>query len=76
MKIKYQVTLFDKSNKVRPVSTLVLDEEGLDLQNKEIRTALINKGVIQICQKRYWTKTDLKKYNLLAAKVRIYEEKK
>ena len=47
------------------------------LKNQEDnKKEIINKGVVKICQKRYWTQRDLKKYGYLKAKVRVYDKEK
>lgn len=65
-----QVTLFDKQNKHKPVSALV-EVESVKYYNdhaKEVQTKAIQK----ICNKRYWTGKDLKKYGYTSIKVRNY----
>ena len=58
-----QVTLFDKQNKHKPVSTLV-EVESVKYFN--------TKAIQKICNKRYWTGQDLKKYGYTSVKVRNY----
>ena len=75
---EYQITLVDKSGTYRPVSCL------LKRDNAEIGTigknAFVKKlqkdGIIKICQKRYWTNTDLKKFGYNTVKVREYDKEK
>ena len=65
-----QVTLFDKQNKHKPVSTLVEVEsvKYFNEHSQEVKTKAIQK----ICNKRYWTGQDLKKYGYTSVKVRNY----
>lgn len=69
---QYQVTLTDLNGKYKPVSCIITTELSLDTHKKDI----INLGVVKICQKRYWTQKDLKKYGYLKAKVRVYDKDK
>ena len=69
---QYQVTLTDMLGKYKPVSCIITT----DLTIKEHKKEIINKGVVKICQKRYWTQRDLKKYGYLKAKVRVYDKEK
>lgn len=69
---QYQVTLNTIDGKYKPVSCIITTELTLEDNKKEI----INKGVVKICQKRYWTQRDLKKYGYLKAKVRVYDKEK
>lgn len=72
--IQIQVTLIDNTNKVKPVSTLV----NVDSVSyfKEHKQEIINKGIIRICQQRYWTKRDLQKNNYLTVKTRLYDKER
>ena len=65
-----QVTLFDKQNRHKPVSTLVEVEsiKYFNEHSQEVKTKAIQK----ICNKRYWTGQDLKKYGYTSVKVRNY----
>lgn len=69
---QYQVTLTDMLGKYKPVSCIITTELTLAENKKEI----INKGIVKICQKRYWTQRDLKRYGYLKAKVRVYDKEK
>ncbi len=69
---QYQVTLTDMLGKYKPVSCIITTELTLTENKKEI----INKGIVKICQKRYWTQRDLKRYGYLKAKVRVYDKEK
>lgn len=70
--MKAQITLYDKSGKYRPVSTLVkiADEEEFKNKRDEIKNAGIRKIMIQ----RGWSRRDLIQYNYLTCKLRIYPE--
>jgi len=71
--MKAQVTLFDKSGKYRPVSTLIKIDSKEDLLNK--RQEIKNEGVKKIMIQRGWTRRDLIEYNFLSCKIRLYPEK-
>ena len=44
------------------------------LDNKETKKDIIHKGIVKICQKRYWRNKDLARYNYIKAKVRKVEK--
>ena len=69
-----QVTLYNMTNKYKPVSAIVNVEskEWYLAHKKETR----EQGIIKICQKRYWTSKDLKKYEYSMCKMRIYDKQK
>ncbi len=72
--IQLQITLFDKNNRYKPISTLV-NVESVRYYNEhsaEVKT----QGIIKICQKRGWTQRELKAYNYTTCKVRIYDKEK
>ena len=71
--MRAQVTLFDKSGKYRPVSTLVKIESEEDFNNN--REKIKNTGIRKIMIQRNWTKRELIQYNYLTCKIRIYPEK-
>ena len=71
--MRAQVTLFDKSGKYRPVSTLVKIESEEDFNNN--REKIKNTGIRKIMTQRNWTKRELIQYNYLTCKIRIYPEK-
>ena len=66
---EYQVTLTTVDGKYKPVSCIVKTDSK---DKKEI----MNQGVVKICQKRYWTKRDLKNYGYLKVKIREYDKEK
>ena len=76
--VKYQVTLFCSTGHYRPISCIVTmkqEDTTINLLNtKETKKEITNKGVIKICQKRYWTKQDLLNYQYLKVKARKVEE--
>lgn len=76
--VKYQVTLFCSTGQYRPISCIVImkqEETAINLLNtKETRKEITNKGIIKICQKRYWTKQDLLNYQYLKVKAKKIEE--
>lgn len=70
---KYQVTLFCADGRYKPVACIVNNEQADDLdlsRDKASRMMLQKKGVEKICQKRYWGKADLMKYNYTRCKIR------
>ena len=75
---EYQVTLVCASGKYRPVSCIVKKDTniiasiGKEEYTKQIRKA----GITKICQKRYWTNADLKRYEYTICKVRVYDKEK
>ena len=77
MKKQYQVTLICATGQYRPVSTIVTIEQEsndnllLDLNKKQ---EIIQKGVVRICQQRYWTDRDRRKYVYTRVKARVYEK--
>jgi len=70
--MQYQVTLNCVSGKYKPVSTIVDTDLDITTHKQEI----INKGIQKICIQRNWTKTDVKKYEYLKCKIRVYDKKK
>ena len=75
---EYQVTLFCTTNQYKPVSCIIKRNQTIDedlSKNKESKRLLINEGVKKICNKKYWSKTDVfSKYNYTKAKVRLYDK--
>lgn len=72
---EYQITLMCASGKYKPVSYIIKSEE-VDLTNKDAKKALVRQGTQKICIKRYWSSSDLKKYDYTRAKVREYDKEK
>lgn len=73
MNKQYQVTLMCNDGKYKPVSCIITCEE-LNLNHKEVKKNLVQKGIKKICAKRYWTNIDLKKYGYTKVKVREYDK--
>lgn len=71
--MQYQVTLFASNGKYKPVSCII-DNDKIDLNNKEDKKKVFTKGVQKICAKRYWSKSDLTKYSYTRGKVREYNK--
>ena len=77
MKKQYQVTLICATGQYRPVSTIVAIEQSNDdnlLLDPNKKKEIIQKGVIRICQQRYWTDRDRKKKAYTKVKTRVYEK--
>ena len=75
--IDLQITFFHNENKYKPISTIVTikqEDKAINLlDNKETKKDIIHKGIVKICQKRYWNNKDLVRYNYLKAKARKVE---
>ena len=66
MKKQYQVTIMCRNGKYKPVSCIISMEQMEDVDytvDKEKKRLIKNLGVTKICQQRYWTINDLKKYD-------------
>lgn len=74
----YQVTMYCITNQYKPISTIVKIEQEREednlLLNKEEKMKIINKGITKICQKKYWTKKEIQKYNYTKVKAREYKK--
>lgn len=70
--MKIQVTLYDKSGKYRPVSTLVkvASEDYFNNNREKVKT----EGIKKIMLKRGWTRRELIEYNYLTCRMRVYPE--
>ena len=73
-KNEYQVTLFAKNEKYKPVACIVRTDKDYDLRSSTDRKALIKEGTQKICNFRQWTVRDLETYTYLVAKVRKNEK--
>lgn len=75
---EYQVTLLCQTKQYKPVSAIVkLDIATLsNLTTKEICAEIRKRGITKICQTRYWTTADLKKYHYTIVKMREYNIQK
>lgn len=75
---EYQVTLMCETGEYRPVSTIV--KANTDDLLKMGKTSYINdirkRGIVKICQKRYWGSADLKRYHYTKVKMREYDKEK
>ena len=67
-----QVTLLDKKGKYRPVSCLISVPDEMNL--KENKETLKERGIKKICLLRGWTKRELIQYNYLTCKIRFYDK--
>lgn len=75
---EYQVTLICETGQYRPVSAIVkADTDDLAKVGKVAYTGDIRKrGIIKICEKRYWGNADLKRYHYTKVKMREYDKEK
>lgn len=75
---EYQVTLICETGQYRPVSAIVkADTNDLAKVGKVAYTGDIRKrGIIKICEKRYWGNADLKRYHYTKVKMREYDKEK
>lgn len=75
---EYQVTLLCETGEYKPVSSIVKIDtlEYTKLGKIEYVKEIRKRGIIKICQKRYWTNTDLKKYHYTKIKTREYDKEK
>lgn len=68
--MNYQITLFDKNSKYKPVSAIVTKKA------EDTQDTLIKKGIEKICFKRGWTSKDLKRFGYTTVKIRVYDKEK
>lgn len=75
---EYQVTIICETGQYRPVSAIVtMDTDNLaKLGEKDYKADIRKRGIIKICQKRYWTNSDLKRYHYTKVKMREYDKEK
>ena len=68
--MKMQVTIKSTTGKYKPVSAIVEVPNLMEfvLNKKEYQ----NRGILKICQKRFWTATDLKRYGYTRVTTREY----
>lgn len=74
---QYQVTIFHKDNKYKPISTIVSRHQKNNdnlLLNKAQREAIKIEGIKKICMKKYWGTSDLKAYEYTRVKLREYAQ--
>lgn len=77
MQKQYQVTMVCATGQYRPVSTIVTIEQDSEdnlLLNPKKKKEIIDKGIIRICQKRYWTSREVVQYGYTKVKARVYEK--
>ena len=77
MQKQYQVTMVCATGQYRPVSTIVTIEQSNDdnlLLNPKKKKEIIDKGIVRICQKRYWTSREVIQYGYTKVKAREYEK--
>ena len=76
--VKYQVTLFCSTGQYKPISCIVTMKQCNEainlLDNEKTKKDIVRKGIVKICQKRYWSSKDLARYNYIKAKVRKVEK--
>ena len=75
---RYQVTLYCSTEQYRPISTIVTmqqerEEDNLLLDETK-KQEIITKGIIKICQKKYWTTREMKQYHYTKVKARQHKE--
>lgn len=72
----YQVTLYCADGRFRPVSCIVPHKvvAGIEGDREKLVTTLKQEGIKKICQKRFWSGSDLKKYNYTKVKIRAVEK--
>lgn len=73
---EFQVTMISTTGKYKPVSCIIKADTKKILTDKTFVKDIQQKGIIKICQKRLWTKADLKKYGYTKVKVRVYDKEK
>lgn len=69
--------MYCATGQYKPVSTIVKIEQAHDdnlLLDANRKREIIDKGVIKICQKKYWTSKDIKKYSYTKVKAREYKK--
>lgn len=72
--IQIQVTLTSTTGKYKPVSCLInVESKEYFLEHKK---EIQQKGIIKICQKRYWQTYHLKQYGYTKCKMREYDAEK
>ena len=73
----YQITMYCTTNQYKPISTIIKVEQELledNLLQTDRKQEIINKGIAKICQKKYWTKKDIIKYNYTKVRAREYKQ--
>ena len=75
---QYQVTLMCSTGQYKPVSAIVSKDlsEVKTKGSKKVVQEIKQEGITKICNKRYWTTRELKKYCYTICKVREYDKSK
>lgn len=74
---QYQVTIFHKDNRYKPISTIVSKHQENNnnlLLNKAQRETIKIEGIKKICMKKCWGTSDLKAYEYTKVKLREYPQ--
>lgn len=71
---QYQVTIYNKENKYKPISTIITirQQENVTLNDIQHKRYVIQQGIQKICNKKYWTVRDMNYYRYTKARVREY----
>lgn len=72
--MKVQVTIFTKSGKYKPMSTVFSVDEGFDIE--KYKQQLMQRGLREIAIKRGLTVEELRSYGFNYGKVREYNKEK
>lgn len=72
--MKVQVTIFTKSGKYKPMSTVFTVADGFDIET--YKQQLMQRGLREIATKRGLTVAELRAYGFNYAKVREYDKAK
>lgn len=75
---EYQVTLLCETGEYKPVSAIVKIDtiEYTKLGKIEYTKEIRKRGIVKICQKRYWNNMDLKRFHYTKIKLREYDKEK
>ena len=74
---EYQVTMYCETNQYKPISTIVRIEQEHDdnlLLDVNRKKEIVKKGIIKICQKKYWSKREVQKYGYTKVRAREYKK--
>lgn len=73
---EYQVTIFHKDGKYKPMSTIVRTKAEKNLKNTAEQREIFNEGIRQICAQRYLSTQELQNLGFKSGKVRVYDKEK
>lgn len=75
---QYQVTMYCKDNKYKPVSCIVEKDNVLiyKMGTEAYKQAIYVEGVEKICKQRGWTVDHIRKYGYTTMKMREYNKEK